>query len=223
MTVVLPVTAAIAVLVTAVAAVRARTAAGGRPQVRPWWALSGAAVAVSLVAAATSVPRLEPRTDHVTPLCTEGTGPTICVYPEAPAAHQAVQRMSDRAAELSSDSLTWPSVIQQNGLTDDGDFSVVGDRWMLASQIADAVLSYSGLACYAEDSTDPAVAWARYVTISEWLADRLYGGPRPGAVHTTADDLIDRPGIDALLGQSESDQRRWFDAQVAELERACGQ
>ena len=222
MTVVLPVTAALVVLVTAVTAVQARVAAGGPPRVRLRYALPGAVVAVGIIAVAMSVPRLVPRTDQVTPSCTEGAGPTICLYPEAPVMYQAVQDMSDRAASLPSDRLTWPSTIRQNGLAETGDFSLAGGPWLIADQIAEVILLESGLACYSEDSPDPDAAWARYVTISEWLADRLYGGPRPGSVHTTADDLIDLPEIAAVLERSETDQRRWFDDQVAELENACG-
>ncbi len=222
MTVVLPVIAALIALAVAVAAIRARAAAGGPPRVRPWFVLSGAAVAAGVIVAAMGVPRLVPRTDHVTPLCTEGAGPTICVFPEAPAMHQAVQKMSDRAAELPSDRLTWPSTIQQNGLVESGDFSIVGSPWLLADQISGVIMVDSGLACYSESSPDPDASWARYVTISEWLTDRLYGGSRPASVHTTADELIDRAEIDAVLKRPEPDQKRWFDTQVAELERACG-
>ena len=160
------------------------------------------------------------------PLCTTGE-PQICVFPEAPALLPVVEAMSTRLAHLPSDIVTVPHRLDQAGLdpsgTDAG-FGVDSDPWFVADALSGIVAAHSTLACEPSDAStesEKTIANTEYFTILEWLASRIYGGPRPHDVHTTLDDVIDVDDIRDVLAKSESEQQAWAQEHLDRMRAAC--
>ena len=121
--------------------------------------------------------------------------------------------MSTRLAQLPADIVTVPHRLGQAGLEPSGTepgFGVDSDPWFVADALSGIVAAHSTLACEPSDvSTDSekTIANTEYFTILEWLASRIYGGPRPHDVHTTLDDVIDVADVRDVLVKSEPKNR----------------
>ncbi|MBS2531661.1 hypothetical protein KGQ20_02630 [Catenulispora sp. NF23] len=180
-----------------------------------WWAIRATAMVLALVgtltamssAGAVQVARSAPSA----PVCTH-TVPRVCLWPDDRKYLSQADAMARHLAALPQATFTAPAVIYERGLRSREftykDFYILeGSMWDPSETIAGEVMQYGSLACPADESyTTRQIDDS--ITLMMWLSMRIYGGPQPSRMHSSA-PAADIAIAAQMLTKSEGEQFAW--------------